>query len=259
YDLACFTYTQTFRDFMDNGGCLFLAGQDITGGGYGLGYGEWEAPPSPHPLRDYLKAYAGYDDYITESPFIVTVNNTDILTIGLSNELTADCGSIFQSTWVGIFTELDDECVPLFFDDEGNILGYRYEDTELGFKVIFLYFPFHAITDTNAQDIFIENITNWFGVGVEEEPVEFIYNLPMVTPNPLSNSTTISFTIPKNEHVSIKIYDVKGSLINKLVDERLNAGIHSTTIDIENLTSGVYFLKMDTSTFSKTRKFLVVK
>ncbi len=253
------SHTQVFRNFMDNGGCLFLGGQDIPGGGYSLGYGEWEAPPSPHPLRDYLKAYAGDDDYILSSPFTVFVDTTDVVALGMPEEVTVDCATAMQSTWVGIFTELDDECVPLFFDEEGNILGYRYEDQELGFKLVFLYFPFHAITDTIAQDIFIENITNWFGVGVEEEHVEFVYKLPMISPNPLSSSTTINFTIPKNEYVSIKIYDVKGSLINKLVDENLSAGIHSITIDIENLTSGVYFLKMDTSTFSKTRKFLVVK
>ncbi|MCK4256320.1 T9SS type A sorting domain-containing protein [candidate division WOR-3 bacterium] len=253
------SYTQTFMDFMDNGGCLFLGGQDIPGGGYGLGYGEWEAPPSPHPLRDYLKAYAGDDDYILLSPFTVTVDNTDILTIGLSDELTVDCSSISQSTWIGIFTELDEDCVPLFFDDEGNILGYRYEDATYGFKVIFLYFPFHAITDTNAQNIFIENITNWFGVGVEEEPVESIYDLPMVTPNPLLSSATINFSIPKKEYVSIKVYDITGSLVSLLADKRFNSGNHTLKLNTDGLASGVYFLRMDSGDFSGTRKFLVIR
>ena len=253
------SYTQAFRDFMDAGGCLFLGGQDIPGGGYGLGYGEWEAPPSPHPLRDYLKAYAGDDDYITESPFTVTVDNADILTIGLSNELTVDCSSISQSTWIGIFTELDEDCVPLFFDDEGNILGYRYEDATYGFKVIFLYFPFHAITDTNAQNIFIDNITNWFGVGVEEEPVDSVYDLPMVTPNPLLSSATIKFSIPKKEYVSIKVYDITGSLVSMLADKRFNSGNHTLKLNTDGLASGVYFLRMEVGDFSGIRKFLVLK
>ncbi|MCK4255687.1 T9SS type A sorting domain-containing protein, partial [candidate division WOR-3 bacterium] len=253
------SFTQAFKDFMDNGGHLFLCGQDIPGGGYGLGYDDWIAPPSPHPLRYYLKAYEGIDDYIFESPFTVTIENTDILTTGMPSEVTVDCDSVDQSTWVGIFTEIDDECVPLFFDEEGNIIGYRYEDPEYGFRLVFLYFPFNAITDTNAQDIFIYNLTSWFELEVEEEPEELVFKPPVVTPNPLTNSATLSFTLLKNEKVSIKIYDVTGSLVKTLADERFNAGKHYITINTDKLVSGVYFLKMDAGEFSGTRKFLVVK
>ncbi|MCK4255256.1 hypothetical protein KAX35_00085, partial [candidate division WOR-3 bacterium] len=152
------SYSQAFRDFMDNGGCIFLQGQDIPAGGYGLtpDYTDWVAPPSPHPLRDYLMAYEGYDDYIGASPFSVFVDNTQAVTLDMAEELVVDCAAAMQSTWVGIFTLLDDGCVPLFFDGEGNILGYMYESAK-GFKVVYLYFPFHAITTTADQDIFIEN------------------------------------------------------------------------------------------------------
>ncbi|MCK4328825.1 T9SS type A sorting domain-containing protein [candidate division WOR-3 bacterium] len=253
------SWTQPFRDFMDNGGCLFLAGQDIPGGGYGLGYGEWIAPPSPHPLRDYLKAYEGIDDYILESPFTVTIENTDILTTGMPSEVTVDCNLVEQITWTGIFTELDDECVPLFSDEEGNILGYRYEDVTNGFKVVFMYFPFHAITDTNAQDTLIYNLTSWFELGVEETSQELAYNLPVITPNPISKSATLNFSVPRNEHVSIRIYDVTGSLISILTNERFNAGKHTLTINTDELVSGVYFLKMVVGKYSSVRKFLVLK
>ncbi|MCK4330101.1 T9SS type A sorting domain-containing protein [candidate division WOR-3 bacterium] len=252
------SHTQVFRDFMDCGSTLLVSGQDIPGGGYGLGYGDWVAPPSPHPLRDYLKAHAGIDDYLLTSPFLVFVDATDVVTIGMSEEITIDCGSVMQPTRVGIFTDLDPACVPLFFDGEGNILGYRYESAK-GFRVVLLYFPFHAITDTDEQDIFIENITNWFPVGVEKEPDEFIYDLPMVSPNPISRPTMINFTMPKNEHVSIKIYDVTGSFIKTLANERFNAGNHTLKINTDELISGVYFLKMDVGEFSEVRKFLVVK
>ncbi|MCK4256391.1 T9SS type A sorting domain-containing protein [candidate division WOR-3 bacterium] len=258
-DLYGWSFTQVFKDFMDNGGHLFLCGQDIPGGGYGLGYDDWIAPPSPHPLRDYLKAYAGDDDYILESPFTVTIENTDILTTGMPSEVTVDCDSIDQPTWVGIFTEIDDECVPLFFDDEGNILGYRYEDSEYGFRLVFLYFPFNAIIDTNAQDIFIYNLTSWFDLGVEEEPEELVFKPPVVTPNPLSRNAKVSFIIPNNEQVSIKIYDVTGSLLSTLINKRLDTGEYNIPINIDEFASGVYFLKMDAGEFSGTRKFLVLK
>ncbi|MCK4256931.1 T9SS type A sorting domain-containing protein [candidate division WOR-3 bacterium] len=253
------SFTQAFRDFMDAGGCLFLCGRDIPGGGFGLGYGEWVAPPSPHPLRDYLMAYGGIDDYIVASPFSVFVDTADVVTTGMSDEVIFDIHSIIPENYVGIFTDINEDCVPLFFDDEGNILGYRYEDAATGYKMIFLYFPFHGITDTDEQDIFIDNITNWFEVGVEEEQVELFYDLPMVTPNPISRPTTVIFTIPRNGFLSIKIYDVTGSLVKTLADERFNAGNHTLRLNTDELVSGVYFLKMDTGEFSGTRKFLVIK
>ncbi|MCK4257188.1 T9SS type A sorting domain-containing protein, partial [candidate division WOR-3 bacterium] len=217
------------------------------------------APPSPHPLRDYLKAYEGIDDYITESPFTVTIDNTDILTTGMPSEVTVDCDLVEQTTWTGIFTELDDECVSFFFDEEGNILGYRYEDSEYGFRLVFLYFPFNAIADTNAQDIFIYNLTSWFELGVEVEPEELVFKPPVITPNPLTRTAKVSFIIPKNEQVSIKIYDVTGSFIKTLANERFNAGNHILKLNTDELISGVYFLKMDVGEFSETKKFLVIK
>lgn len=259
YDFAEFTFTEEFMAFMDGGGCVFLSSEDVVGGGYGLGYGDWVAPDSPHPLREYLKAYAGTDDYIDVSPFAVFVDNSDVVTTGMPDEVSVDCELIY-ATYVGIFTDLDADCIPLFFDGEGNIIGYRYEAPG-GFKVVFLYFPFHAITDTDAQDTFISNITSWFGleVGAEENPEELVYNLPMVNPNPLSRSTTINFSIGKSEYVSVKVYDVTGSLVIKLVDESLTAGTHTLTINTESLAPGVYFLRMDAGTFSGTRKFVVMK
>ncbi|MCK4255358.1 T9SS type A sorting domain-containing protein, partial [candidate division WOR-3 bacterium] len=177
----------------------------------------------------------------------------------MPSEVTVDCNLVEQITWTGIFTELDDECVPLFFDEEGNILGYRYEDVTNGFKVVFLYFPFHAITDTNAQDTLIYNLTSWFELGVEEEPEELVFRPPVVIPNPLTRTAKVTFTIPNNEQVSIKIYDVTGSLISILTKERLNTGKHTLTINTDELVSGVYFLKMVVGKYSGARKFLVLK
>jgi hypothetical protein len=57
----------------------------------------------------------------------------------------------------------------------------------------------------------------------------------------------------------VKVYDVTGSLVSKLVDKELTAGTHTFTINTKNLASGVYFLKMDAGTFSGTRKFVVMK
>ncbi|MCK4329205.1 T9SS type A sorting domain-containing protein [candidate division WOR-3 bacterium] len=255
--LADFTNTQLFECLVNSGGNLLISSQDLIGSGFNLGYGEWEAPESPHPLRDYFKAYGGIDDYITESPFDVFIDVTDYVTCAMPDEITVDCTPLYP-TWVGTFTELDSECKPLFYSTDCTILGYRYESPS-GYKLLFLYFPLHAITDTIAQEILIENFHNWTCVGVDRTSEIEICNFPKVKPNPLSNDTRYKFSIEKPEYVKIYIYDIKGSLLIKLVDKKLNVGEHSVKINTDELTSGVYFLRMDAGKFSGTRKFLVIK
>ncbi|OYD17125.1 hypothetical protein CH333_01810, partial [candidate division WOR-3 bacterium JGI_Cruoil_03_44_89] len=171
------------------------------------------------------------------------------------------------------FDELAPTAVTAFTEETyGYTLGYRYEKN--GAKLVCTYFPIQYIgtletqvvvgedtiyADTLLQNTLMRNIFSYLEVGVEESTEPVLYCLPVVSPNPLSRPTTISFSIPRTEHVSMKVYDVTGSLASKLVDERLTAGTHSITINTKNFASGVYFLRMDTGDFSGTRKFLVLK
>ncbi len=255
--LVDFTNTQIFERLVDSGGSLLISSQDLVGLGFNLGYGEWEAPESPHPLRDYFKTYTGIDDYITESPVTVFVDNMDVITFGMPDEITLDCTPLYP-TWFGIFTELDPECMPLFYSSDGKVLGYRYESYH-DYRLLFLYFPLHAITDPETQDILVNNFHNWSGVGVERTSETEIYRFSTVRPNPLSNNTRYAFSIEEPVHVKIDIYDIQGSLLSKLVDEKLKAGEHSLKINTEGLSSGVYFLRMKAGEFTGTEKFLVVK
>ncbi|OYD16262.1 hypothetical protein CH333_03815, partial [candidate division WOR-3 bacterium JGI_Cruoil_03_44_89] len=113
--------------------------------------------------------------------------------------------------------------------------------------------------DTLLQNTLMRNIFSYLEVGVEESTEPVVYRLPVVSPNPLSRPTTISFSIPRTEYVSMKVYDVTGSLVSTLVNKRLTAGTHSLTVDTKKLASGVYFLRMDAEGFSGTRKFVVMK
>ncbi len=239
YSFANWSFTQAFSDFMDNGGCVFISSEDVVGSGYGLGYGGWSAP-SPHPLRDYLKAYTGTDDYITTSPFTLYVENTDFLTAGMQDELTVDCDSIGPGTWVGIFTDIDANCVPLFYDGEGNILGYRYESSK-GFKVVFLYFPFHGITSTDDQDEFISNITGWFGVGADitVSPDSLYIITPIIVTDSfwIGNLGSVSLSVDSITHAATWITDI--SPTNFTVDSGDSTPVY-ITMDPDSFVLGVF-------------------
>jgi hypothetical protein len=85
------------------------------------------------------------------------------------------------------------------------------------------------------------------------------YLLQQNYPNPFNPSTTISFSIPTSEFVTLKVYDVLGREIATLVNENLSAGSYSYNFDASNLTSGVYFYKLQAGKYSETKKMLLSK
>ena len=78
-------------------------------------------------------------------------------------------------------------------------------------------------------------------------------------PNPFNPSTTISFSIPKAENVSLKIYNILGSEIATLVSENLNAGSYKVNFDASNLASGTYIYKITAGKFNQVRKMNLIK
>ncbi len=85
-----------------------------------------------------------------------------------------------------------------------------------------------------------------------------------ITPNPLSNSATISFTLPQPKKVSINIFDMTGRLVKTLVDAEMQAGTHQIIWDAEDekgnsVSEGVYILKFQTNNYSETKKLSIVR
>jgi|WetSurMetagenome_2_1015567.scaffolds.fasta_scaffold17803_3 hypothetical protein len=85
------------------------------------------------------------------------------------------------------------------------------------------------------------------------------YALNQNYPNPFNPVTSITYMIPKNTKVSLKVYDLKGQLIETLYDGNQNAGIYITQFDGSKLASGVYFYRLVSDNFSETKKMMMVK
>jgi len=80
-----------------------------------------------------------------------------------------------------------------------------------------------------------------------------------VYPNPVSNSTTISFSLSKSQKVSLKIFDVSGRLVSTLADKIFEAGENELVWNASEVNAGVYFLRMETASYSENRKLIVAK
>lgn len=85
------------------------------------------------------------------------------------------------------------------------------------------------------------------------------YSLEQNYPNPFNPVTTIKFSLPTSSDVSLKVYDALGNEVMSLVNGFQNAGTHSVEMNGFNLSSGVYFYKLQAGSFVATKKLTLIK
>ncbi|MEJ2614779.1 MAG: DUF362 domain-containing protein, partial [Ignavibacteriaceae bacterium] len=78
-------------------------------------------------------------------------------------------------------------------------------------------------------------------------------------PNPFNPSTMIVFYLPRNEYVTVKIYDITGREVETLIEGEVPAGEHRLQWSANGLASGVYLCRMAAKNFSETIKMLYQK
>jgi len=85
------------------------------------------------------------------------------------------------------------------------------------------------------------------------------YSLTQNYPNPFNPTTVISYSIPRNSFVSLKIYNVLGQEIETLFEGEQKAGTYTVTFDGSRLASGIYLYRLQSGSLSITRKMMLVK
>ena len=133
-------------------------------------------------------------------------------------------------------------------------------------------FPF-PITDTMKEgkhavvgevlDNWISD-TTWITVSAktavrENEMSPQRYFLDNNYPDPFNPTTIINYQLPVNSFVTLRIYDILGREVATLVNGRQNAGYYHATFNASNLSSGVYFYRLQAGTYSNTKKLLLLK
>lgn len=102
-------------------------------------------------------------------------------------------------------------------------------------------------------------ISNPIGITNESE-IAFEYKLFNNYPNPFNPETNIRFSLPETEVVSLIVYDIKGAEVERLIsNQRFNSGVYNFKFNAGNLTSGIYFYRLQTSDFIETKKMLLIK
>jgi hypothetical protein len=85
------------------------------------------------------------------------------------------------------------------------------------------------------------------------------YSLAQNYPNPFNPSTNLEFEIPKQGFVSLKVYNSLGIEVAELVNEINPAGRYTAAFDGSNLSSGIYFYKLEAGDFSETKRMILLK
>ncbi len=85
------------------------------------------------------------------------------------------------------------------------------------------------------------------------------YSLDPAYPNPFNPTTTIEFSIPQTEFVTVKVYNLVGHEITTLINDELSTGNHNIKWDGSHQPSGLYFIQIESGSFIKTRKMVLLK
>ncbi|HVN48967.1 MAG TPA: S8 family serine peptidase, partial [Bacteroidota bacterium] len=97
------------------------------------------------------------------------------------------------------------------------------------------------------------------GVQKEGSNVPSSFALEQNYPNPFNPSTKINYQLAAKTQVSLKVYDVLGREVATLIDREQPAGQYQTQWDAKQYSSGIYFITMQTNSYSKTIKMVLLK
>jgi flagellar hook assembly protein FlgD len=96
--------------------------------------------------------------------------------------------------------------------------------------------------------------------GIVNPPGEALkFELNQNYPNPFNPVTNIKFTVPKDGHASLNIYDITGKLVATYLNDYVTKGVYNAEIDGTNLSSGVYFYTLKTNGLTDTKKMILIK
>ncbi len=173
----------------------------------------------------------------------------------------------------------------------GPYLDYDYVSFgELGDGPGQLYYPVNIVLDTYygvCEALIIEYYyrqsglqTHFIGVGSSPKkpqlgfvaaglvrpPVESssgilpgVFTLNEAYPNPFNSSCLITFAIPERSDVKIDVFNILGQQVTTLLDEARDAGKHSIVFDADRFSSGIYFYRLKTESFSEVKSMTLLK
>jgi hypothetical protein len=119
--------------------------------------------------------------------------------------------------------------------------------------ILFFSFSFYKLAPRKDDD-FISVVLD-----VEDETIPNDYGLTQNYPNPFNPSTTIRYSIPKEEFVTLRVFNLLGQEVKTIYQGTQRAGNHSIMFNATQLPSGVYFYSIQAGNYSEVKKMMLMK
>ncbi len=165
---------------------------------------------------------------------------------------------------------IHDTCKVVWFENQD---GYNFGTT------YYIETMSNSIIDLTAADFNNDGFIDIMVASTNEGRVEYLENTGLISsitnpeeieipeeyilrnnyPNPFNPETTISFSIPDPGRVTIRVYDILGKLVETLINTKLTRGEYKVNFNAKNLSSGIYFYRLESGSFSEVRKMIVLK
>lgn len=173
-----------------------------------------------------------YGDYAVIAHYTAGIRIVDI----------SDPNAITEVAWYDTYPSNNgttyNGCWGVYMFPSGKIIA---SDRQTGLYVIKTNFPLTGISNTVTNTI----------------PDNF--KLSQNYPNPFNPTTNLEFGISNLEFVSLKIFDLQGKEVATLVNSELKPGTYKYEFDGSGLSSGIYFYKLTSGSFSETKQMILLK
>lgn len=248
-------------------------------GGYGASTGS--------AMYDYYSASAGNTQSLTSNQFPPTTAGSTYLRFNYAQKfyqptttLSADSLGIFTSTnnggvWVKLITLKATNTPQLGYNSSSNLtttgaIGNNTEymlpaNNEWATKILLMPVGTNKVMFTAysafGNNMFLDDITAGTATGTGT-PIALApdkYEMSQNYPNPFNPSTKISFSLPKQGFVTLKVYDILGKKVKELVSEVKPAGVYSVDFNASTLASGIYFYRIESLDFVETKRMMLIK
>jgi len=244
---------ENLQDYLDGGGNLLLAAHN-------LGSDIFEASGQSQFAQSFFNNYL-HSSYLTNfgGSYILTGFTGDPITDGTVIPLN----SVYATRSPDEISAFDAFTTPIVqFGTGPKINSVRADNGN--HKVVYFGFAFEQFNDLTIADTLVKRSVQWLTEGIVlDNPVEgtipSAYTLEQNYPNPFNPATTISYSIPKESQVSLKIYDVMGREVVELISGKQSTGSYNVEFDAASLASGTYFYKLVAGDFISVKKMVLLK
>ncbi|MCD4665979.1 MAG: T9SS type A sorting domain-containing protein [Bacteroidales bacterium] len=179
------------------------------------------------------------------------------------------------------FVSMVDSSTEIIGYGRGNLYSYTYEGDSLWVSSLIGYtgrgdrclqkldsgYICVGTVKINYDDSIVLTKTDEFGnyVSISNDELPEMDKLELLCfPNPFNPTTTISFSIPKESHAELSIYNIKGQKVKTLLNESAVIGKHTVSWNGKDeygnsLSSGIYFYKLKSGVYTTTKKMILLK